>query len=423
MRRAALLFSMLLLTLLVSNVTHAAPAGLKLAFVRGGDLWISTAGQERRLTDEGGISDPSFSYDGRFVTYQRGREHRVIDTTGNGPWPIPGGWSTRWSPRDDTLAVTDGKAVFTVTVTEHGPGTPKAVASGWTGDAWSPDGRQLAVSRREPSERTVFEGIEHVGLVPRSGGAVKILLTEGYPLQTGNAPVGGAMPIAWSQDGQWLLLLRGGLTPSMAADSNQFAVVSVRGGKAQSLGLSPNVNWAKWAPEGARLAYVDGAGRFAWSTKRLKLAAPPWEGPAWTVTPDGYADRDPVWSPDGRFIAFTRSLAQSPTNMDLPAPGQVIHQLDVDAKGSRPVVASEGGFCPFWDGHGNLYWLTADGRIPSDAGKATVHDKQGVVLNGVDRPFSYYGQWACRRVLDSWSPAAREHGAGFRPSQQATHGR
>lgn len=399
----------LLLVVLVTFAPCRAAANdaipIRLAFVRGGDLWRWGGGTVQQLTHEGDVSFPRFSHNGEWVLYQRGGEWRLMRADGGRSWVVPLAGSAAWSPAALELAVADGRDTYVVPVGDGGPGEARLVVRGWSGTVWSPDGMRLAVARAERTGESLFEGKVFLGIVGSKGGEPRQILQERFP--KGDCG-GGAHASAWSPDGQWLLLVRYGITASISADCNELAVVRVSGGPAVSLGETPQPRWAVWSPVAPTLAFVDGVGREATRNKRLRLASSPFGEPragepraggdALTVTPPGFADRDPAWHPAGHYLAFTRSKAQPPVDMNDPAPGQVIMRLDTRGGPPQPVPGSEGGFGPFWAADGTVFWFRHE-RGRTDLWQ----HRQGVtsaVLTDLDLTHSYYGQWNWPSVLD-----------------------
>jgi TolB protein len=90
------------------------------------------------------------------------------------------------------------------------------------------------------------------------------------------------------------------------------------------------VKGMSWAPDGSRLAFAGQAQRFG----RVEI---------WTVdaqgtnlrrlTDDEATDRDPAWSPDGRWIAWTRTVSGQ----------RQIWIMAADGTGPRPLIVGAQG--------------------------------------------------------------------------------
>lgn len=393
----------------------------RIAFVRGGDLWVWEAGKERQVTRTGKVSSPRFSHTGRYIAYLQDQALWIIDLKGGGSWQVEESGAVvpppAWSPTDEILAFTRVKhGVQTVFITEQGPGTPVQVAQGWYSFAWSPNGKELAVVRQEPGEKR-FTGTVAIATVPRSGGRPHLIFEERYPRETARGPVGPITLVKWSADGEWLAFYRQGLFASEAMDCNELAVAPIKGGTPLSVGMGPaNPDWFSWAPTGAVLAFTDGVGRSAFERKVVRVATMPPSAPFRSFTPVGYADRDPAWSQDGRQLALTRSLAKWPGNMNRPAPEQAIWAVNVVTGSSRRVLGSEDGITPRWGSNESILWARRQ-QVGSDLWYQPRPDSQPLPLvRRIDLSDSYYGQWWLSRVFDWWSSQAQAVGKIPRPA-------
>jgi Tol biopolymer transport system component len=203
---------------------------------------------------------------------------------------------------------------------------------GWIAPSWSPDGTQLAVD--------TSRGV----LLLRADGRIRRKLFPG--------PRGIAKP-AWAPDGSriaitargdiWVLRVDGSFRrrltrtaardtePAWSPDGREIAFVSdragtkdvwlmdVNGGRLRNLtaGAGPAADESPaWSPDGRRIAFVSGRteGRFnseLWlmdangsSQHRVQPAASPDGSSSWE-------DRQPAWSPDGNWLAYSSSGGDS----------------------------------------------------------------------------------------------------------------
>lgn len=396
MRRALLAF--ILLTIMLIQPVAATPISGKIAFIRNGDLWTWEAGKEQRITESGGVRAPRYSSDGRFLAFTRD----------DGLWVLrPGGTPRRvasthccpanWAPTHNTLAIADQQGVSTVRLTDEGPQPPQVLAEGWGEPSWSPDGRLIALARN--TNREHFTGTAEVGLVSASGGAPRVIWKGEYDQKNW---VGPATAFQWSTDQQWLSFYRWAMTASISMDDNQIVVLPVKGGGITPIGLGPmNPSYLAWSPAESTLAVTDGGGRFAWGEKRLRLLPMPPQSQGLVLTPTGYADREPVWSPAGRHLYFIRSRAQAPDLMFQPAKEQAIWVYDVKAGSQGAVPGTANALGVRVGARGHLLWPKGDGKTASLWTPAPGGAVQ--VVGAIDFPSYYYGQFSWGEVFDWWS--------------------
>ncbi|HLN62165.1 MAG TPA: hypothetical protein VK464_11490, partial [Symbiobacteriaceae bacterium] len=200
--------------LLLMPVTAMAQAPGKIAFVRGGNLWLWENGRERQVTRTGDVANPQISPSGRYVAFEQGGRLLVTPAAGGDLWAVEPSGFARWAPAEDTLAVDIAAGVATVPVADQGPESPRLIAMGWHSPAWAPDGSALAVARGEPGN-TMARGRVTLAVVARTGGQPRTVVTEQYDERS---PAVGASPLAWSADGRWLAYGRYGRTASLSAD-------------------------------------------------------------------------------------------------------------------------------------------------------------------------------------------------------------
>jgi len=200
-----------------------SPDGLRLAFVRGGDVWTIDAagGAGRQLTTDGAASTPV------------------------------------WSPDSTRLAWVDGGLLAVAT---SDGGTPKILADGLTAaPAWSPDGSRLAFERRAGADAALE-------VVPAGGGVPQRL---GFGASTA-APAWQGSTIAYLDNHRLLLWpghrrLAPALTVTSApsrhgasiAVSGPRGVYLVAGKRVRSLGKGAG---PVFSADGARLAFTLGIG-------------------------------------------------------------------------------------------------------------------------------------------------------------------
>ncbi len=159
--------------------------------------------------------------------------------------------------------------------------------------AWTPDARAIVyvrggdfeTNREAPNPRSIPQGVEQdIWMVTLTGDLPRKVAAGHTPAVS---PRGDA--VAYVYKGQvWLATLNGNDKPMQLVHA---------GGKAEGL---------HWSPDGSNLAFVSGRdehsfiGVYDFSQKSLRY-----------LDPSVDRDRDPVWSPDGKQVAYLRLPAKS----------------------------------------------------------------------------------------------------------------
>ena len=192
-------------------------------------------------------------------------------------------------------------------------------AAPWCGEtisaAWSPDGRQLAISTTAFGSRYSQLGVHVINVA--TGEDRLILRHQGTKLQKppacgaeGAASTPGYLTfegLAWSPDGSQIAYACGGAIGTVNADGTMPHLLAT---STASPAYSP-----AWSPDGRRLAYVTGAERPGfepWMDRRRPTARS-----IWTVNRDGShpelltssAIGSPTWAPNGMTIAYQSRCA------------------------------------------------------------------------------------------------------------------
>ena len=138
---------------------------------------------------------------------------------------------------------------------------------------------------------------------------VKVIGTDGPPMKLTDSPENEAYP-TWTPDGKYVTFVRLSARAWDEAIVNQVIRVPANGGPEQKLGETNTA--ASWSPDSKTLAVSlapkAGGGIFALSLEsgeRTRLTQPP----------PGTQDNFPCFSPDGKWLAFTRDY--SPTETDI----------------------------------------------------------------------------------------------------------
>lgn len=190
--------------------------------------------------------------------------------------------SPRWSP--------DGKEILFTSYRDRHPklysmdfatGRDHAVVSGrglTIGGAFSPDGREIAISREES------KGNSDIVLLDRNGAVIERLTDdEGIDVSP-----------SWSPDGRRLAYC------SSRGGNPQIYVLDVDSRRSRRISMQGSYNTQPvWSPTGERIAYT---GRVGGRFQIFVVEAG--GGGARQITSSGGDNVDPSWSPDGRYLVF-----------------------------------------------------------------------------------------------------------------------
>ena len=241
-------------------------------------LWLADVGspRERVLVDVPiGITQVVWAPDGKALAltlYDNPDAHGlwIAHSDGTQLRRVAGGGGPQWSPDSKLLAFTEAGKVVVVFV-ESGD---RRLSVPGSGPRWSPDGKYLAfTSGTYPNSS--------VSLVPLESGAVRVLGR-------------GTEPLLWSPKGKYIAYTRDPSNPNCRAE---VRIVAVATGRHRSIACG---FVSSWSPDGRRIAF----NRFAYSGNPL-FVAPSQGGRARRLADEAW---DPLWSPDSKWIAFTRAI-------------------------------------------------------------------------------------------------------------------
>jgi len=293
----------------------------------------------------GNVSDPQMSPDGRWVACVTGRSDREKDRRFSDIW----------------LFSTDGKQRVQLTNRHHRDHTPR----------WSPDGATLAfVSPEQDDDKAKSQ----VWAIPVSRGEARQLTLLKH----------GAGSPAWSPDGKRIAFTARDEKPEDRTERTTRFEVKEGRVYAADVKVVDELRWRTnmLAPKGER--------RHIW-------VIPASGGKPTKLTDGDYDDIDPLWSPDGKQIAFVSSRARK-QDWDF-----VMDVWVVPAGGGRPRQVTDhvgGAGSPTWSPDGKrIAYIGSEGeRIPWIAPHIYVRSARG------GEPICLTAKLDCFPVAMKWAP-------------------
>ena len=302
-------------------------AGLgKIAYIYEGDVWVKELpdGDAKRLTTGGFKSNPQWSGDGEWLSYQDGtsgfQELHVMRADGTGERftrRAAAGGEAEWSPRGSQLAylIGDGQDHSSLGV-ENADGSRMQIVALSDDDKriymsqpmWSPDGKEIAFVRSDgyngPPPFTCCDDDLGLWVVRPDGTGLQEIYNLGDLIAWGRGV--SIVPITWTSDGSAVFYaIRAGQNPTALrsvrisdGETKEYniPVASVGSGLGGRFG-----DYANTSADGP-LAVVAGSGTQAWTSRQI-IVVDPTTGVS-PVSTGGLAAISPAWSPDGDVLAF-----------------------------------------------------------------------------------------------------------------------
>ncbi|HEV8716976.1 MAG TPA: hypothetical protein VGX03_29670 [Candidatus Binatia bacterium] len=296
---------------IVRGETDSHPLGI-ISYLKGGDRWVKELpnGQAQRLAIDGHSTGSSPSPSGQWKAYPKDGELWVARSSGTDARALSPGTEVgtfAWSPVSDILAYIPRLGGLHMASADEWREREVVAAAddgelrGFFSLAWSPNGKWLVYVREEMTKGEQPPDNRYASLWRiRADGSDAAQLFD-----SASAP-GALMVAGWSPDSQYILFRPDPLfSASLLADGISLMAISVSGGKPTKLveSMLAHEGFLAWSPDGKLLAVTEGFGRETWSHKRIAVVELT-GGTLTYLTDDKTAALSPVWSPDGRRIAY-----------------------------------------------------------------------------------------------------------------------
>ncbi len=219
-----------------------------------------------------------------------GYTYKVLAYCGDHSILLEGALSPAWSPDGTTLAFQyvkpDTGQLDGLWLADENGQNLRPVPNTLIQDrapSWSPDGTRLVFE-------SVRDGKSGIFIVELETGDVTPVLSS--------SQVEYLRPV-WSPSGTAIAYIARQITSD--GEHRRLYTVNVNGKNPLHLSDFDQVLSANWSPDGTQLVAAVGQGAFTSSIVTVAVR----DGASTTLT-EGFADTEPVWSPDGAYIAFVR---------------------------------------------------------------------------------------------------------------------
>lgn len=481
MKRMFLLFACLLM-LTIAGAAQDRPLLMQrpamnkthIVFSYAGDLWTvpRSGGEAVRLTTGAGIeSDPSFSPDGTTIAftgeYDGNADVYTVPATGGVPkrltWHPSGDSVVGWTPDGKTILFNSSRGSFTfflrLYTIEPGGGFPKEIPLPMAEfGSFSPDGSQIAyepINQWQPDWKRYKGGqADRIWIAKLSDSSIEKIPQENnndrFPMWIGDRVF--FLSDRGSANGAWTLwqydvkskrvaqaiapngfdLKSASAAAGPAPDAivyEQFGslgIYDLKSGKTRKVPITITGDLAsvrgkyekaaKWISGGAISA--TGA-RAIFETRGEIISVPAEKGDARNLTnTPGVAERDPVWSPDGKWVAYFSDASGE----------YALHLRDQKGMGDVKKIALEPTFyySPVWspdskkvafsDKRLNLWYVDIEKGTPVKVASSGADRQLGQAWSPDSRWLAYHS------MLKSWTHAVFVYSVEEAKSYQVTDG-
>jgi dipeptidyl aminopeptidase/acylaminoacyl peptidase len=339
-----------------------AESTLKAAFIRGGNLWIKMDNKEIQITQDGKVSGPTWSPDGKWIAYSKQGETTDKSEiwvyhikSGKTYHVFHDGHNYQWAPDKNILAF-QGDSVLNVKDFRDGkPGKFYNVALGVDNYSWLPDGKGFLASasadlRPDGWTNPVLYKISlEEDLKPDDlfKNAQKFFEIPGTLKKDKVGVLSiGTSRFQWSPDKKWISFIVEP-TASWSMDSNMLCVLSSDGNMFEPLDEMASGFPFYWAPTSNLLGYIQGGGRivFGFKNKNLKVKELPAFQPL-VLTPKGFVDLSFTWQNDENVIVSRspeREWSNEPAKRSVP----ILYRINIQKKYQRQISFPPSGYGDF----------------------------------------------------------------------------